>query len=171
MDKRRLAIIVVVAAGILAIINIIQVKQRQDEAARVEESQALAEKLLAKASVTMRLEKAEKQLTSGQPEEGLAVIRQFAADGDVRALHDLGWIYRQGMGVEQDYSEALVWFKKAAEVGKAPDSYSAAYYIGEIYQKGLGVPADQEEAITWLKVARDHGVEEAEAYLKTLGVE
>ena len=56
---------------------------------------------------------------------GLTQSRHFqeylkaAQQGDVTAQHDLGLLYAAGLDVEQDYGEALKWWRKAAEQ-KAP---------------------------------------------------
>jgi hypothetical protein len=44
-----------------------------------------------------------------------------------------------------DYSNALVWYKRAASLG-SPD---AAFDVGWLYQDGLGVPADPTQTLQW----------------------
>ncbi len=44
-------------------------------------------------------------------------LREFKADGSPRSLNNVGMIYFNGEGVDQDKREALRWFRKAAEAG------------------------------------------------------
>ena len=50
------------------------------------------------------------------------------------------WVskYRDGTGMPQDDTEAVKWFRKAAEQGDA----SAQNDLGVMYQNGRGVPQD-----------------------------
>ncbi|WP_087023078.1 tetratricopeptide repeat protein [Thaumasiovibrio subtropicus] len=125
------------------------------------------QELLAKNADLSRLPLAEEALLKGQYDQAIPVIKTLATQGNPKAQHTLGFAYRIGMGVEQDYRQALHWFMKASEGGQQQLSYSAAYYIGEIYFKGLGdVDIDKDKAIHWLTYARDNGIEEAEVFLK-----
>ena len=47
------------------------------------------------------------------------------------AQNNLGWMYYYGLGVEQDYTEALRWFKKAAEQGYV----DAQYWVDKLTKK------------------------------------
>jgi len=54
----------------------------------------------------------------------------------------LGLMYRYGIGVEQNYNEALIWFKKS-------DDYAESRYnLGEMYELGIGVERDIKKAIS-----------------------
>ena len=167
MSRKRIIVIALVAFAVTTAINLYHVQQQKKEQEKTARLKELSQRMLAKAAVALKLNKAEEQLMSGNYDESFPVIRKMAEEGNVRALHDLGWVYRQGIGVKQDYAQALNWFTKAAEADEAPDSYSASYYVGEIYYKGLGtVKTDREKAIKWLKRAKENGVKEAEQYLK-----
>lgn len=170
MPKQRIIVIALVALAVTTAINIYNVHRQQKAQAETAKMQELSRKLLDKLALKLKLNTAEKQLMNGNYDEALPVIREMADSGNVRAQHDLGWAYRQGLGVDQDYVQALSWFTKAAQAGQDPDSYSASYYVGEIYYKGLGtVEADRDKAIKWLKLAREHGVKEAAQYLDETG--
>lgn len=52
-------------------------------------------------------------------EQGIEVIRQVAEQGDAWMQSFLGDCYYEGQGVEQDYSQAVYWYRKAAEQGVA----------------------------------------------------
>jgi TPR repeat protein len=43
--------------------------------------------------------------------------KPLADAGDARAQTNLGWMYAEGEGVEQDYKEAIKWFELTAEQG------------------------------------------------------
>jgi TPR repeat protein len=61
--------------------------------------------------------------------------------------------YRDGIGVTQDYAEAVKWFRKAADQGNA----SAQNDFGVMYDEGEGVPKDHAEAVKWYQKAADQG--------------
>jgi TPR repeat protein len=84
--------------------------------------------------------------------------------GDVEAQYNLGVMYDEGTGVEQDFSKAAEWYRKAAERG----FLEAQYNLGMMYYHGLGVPRDHEEADRWLQLAADHGDSEAAKILQRI---
>lgn len=77
------------------------------------------------------------------------------------AEHSLGIMYRKGMGVPQDYTEAVRWSRRAAEQGHPV----AQYNLGIIYYKGMGVPQDYAEAVRWLRRAAEQEHPGAQKYL------
>ncbi len=46
-------------------------------------------------------------------------FRVFAEQGLAEAQNNLGTMYAKGLGVPQDYAEAVKWYRKAAEQGNA----------------------------------------------------
>ena len=68
---------------------------------------------------------------------------------DAYAQSNLGYMYYHGLGVDQDYTEALKWNKKAAEQGHA----LAQNNLGNLYELGLGVDIDFTEAVKWYRKA------------------
>ena len=42
-----------------------------------------------------------------------------AAHGNANSMSNLGWLYRNGYGVAQDYAKAREWYEKAADNGDA----------------------------------------------------
>jgi hypothetical protein len=67
----------------------------------------------------------------------------------------MGIMYQNGRGVDQDYSLAIDWYRKAANRGYA---YSQKNLIN-MYRQGLGVPQDKTEALIWfLDIARQKNV-------------
>ena len=77
-----------------------------------------------------------------------------AEKGDAEAQGNLGWMYRDGEGVPQDYVEAAKWYRKAAEEGDA----EAQSNLGWMYFFGYGVPRDKIEAAKWIRKAAEKGV-------------
>ncbi len=47
-----------------------------------------------------------------------AVIKE-AKKGNINAQYNLGIMYYEGIGVRQNYSEAIKWYEKAAKQGDA----------------------------------------------------
>ena len=70
------------------------------------------------------------------------------------AQYNLGAMYATGEGVNQDYNEAVEWFRKAAAHGHA----AAQYNLGVMYDDGTGVVQDRKEAAQWYQLAavQDH---------------
>ena len=64
----------------------------------------------------------------------------------------------------KNYSEAVKWYRKAAERGIA----DAAYELGVMYENGIGVQKNLAEAIDWYRNAAASGHEEARAKLKKM---
>ena len=62
---------------------------------------------------------------------------------------------------KKDYTEALEWYRKAAEQGFA----SAQNNLGTMYHEGAGVPQDYNEAVAWYRKAADQGLAAAECNL------
>ena len=89
-----------------------------------------------------------------QSSEDIRITRQLAKQGDARARFMVGLMYLQGRGgVPQDYAQAAVWFRLAADQGDA----SAQYSLGNIYREGEGVPQDDVQAVKWFRLAADQG--------------
>ena len=88
-----------------------------------------------------------------------------AADqGHATAMHDLGILYANGLGVVQDTGKAREWFEKAADKGDA----NAMFNLGVFYEKGDGVAQDRAKAREWYQKAADMGDAEAIATLDKL---
>jgi len=68
---------------------------------------------------------------------------------DPDAQNNLGVMYQNGRGVRQDDSQAVRWYRKAAEQGYA----SAQNNLGLMYVNGEGVP----QAVKWFRKAAEQG--------------
>ncbi|KAF9904940.1 hypothetical protein EC991_002180 [Linnemannia zychae] len=75
--------------------------------------------------------------------------RKEADQGDSTAQHNVGLLYFAA----QEYSQAMAWYRKAAEQGQI----LAHLYIGRMYHEGLGVSQDHVEAMIWYRKAAEQG--------------
>lgn len=83
----------------------------------------------------------------------LAIIQPLAEQGDAISQFLLGGMYEEGLGVKQDYFEAVKWYRKAAEQGDA----KAQFIVGGSYLLGKGVQVNKSLAKEWLGKACDNG--------------
>ena len=60
---------------------------------------------------------------------------------------NLGLMYYNGQGVEQDYKKAVYWWDKSAEQGDA----DAQHNLGLMYDNGQGVEQDYKKAVYWYR--------------------
>ncbi|MBQ2291143.1 MAG: sel1 repeat family protein [Paludibacteraceae bacterium] len=91
-----------------------------------------------------------------------------AEQGDATAQVNLGLMYEYGLGVAQDYYEAVKWYRLAAEQGNAYGQKK----LGLMYEFGRGVAKDYTQAIRWYRQAADQGLKpaiEGYNYLKSKG--
>ena len=70
------------------------------------------------------------------------LISSMARSGRASAQLILGEMHLTGNGLPQDYSEALKWFRAAAEQGEA----EALRRLGFMYESGMGVERDLAQA-------------------------
>ena len=77
--------------------------------------------------------------------------------GDWEAQFYLGLIYNQGLGVPQDYTEAVFWYRRSAEQGYVPAQIS----LGSMFFSGRGVAQDYVLAHMWYNVAAARGDSDA----------
>jgi len=87
--------------------------------------------------------------------------RKAAMQGNANAQLNLGVAYALGLGVPQDYAEAMKWDRKAAIQGNA----GAQLEIGVMYENGQGVPQDYTEAMKWHLKAAMQGNADAQTRL------
>ena len=84
---------------------------------------------------------------------GPLALRQAAAEGDPKALFEIGSRYAEGRGVGEDMAAAAKWYERSAELGFAP----AQYRVGNFYEKGIGFARDIHKAKTWYQLAAAQG--------------
>ncbi|WP_052693136.1 relaxase/mobilization nuclease domain-containing protein, partial [Desulfosporosinus sp. I2] len=89
--------------------------------------------------------------------EAYRLFLEEAQIGNALALHDLGRMHMDGLGVEMNPDIAQEWYTRAlialreVEI-KKPGPYTQ-YRIGKMYATGLGTPQNYEEAANWFKMA------------------
>ncbi len=84
----------------------------------------------------------------------------------------LGYMYSEGLGVQKNLTEAIKWYRKAADQGDA----LAQNNLGRCYMNGEGLPKDPYEAVLWYRKAAEHGLSVAQnalgsCYMTGLGLE
>ena len=94
-----------------------------------------------------------KDAPSENKKELFSKVLQLAEAGDAAAQFEAGKAYYNGEGAEQDYEEAVKWYRKAAEQGNA----TAQRNLGICYDYGNGVEQDDEEAVKWYRKAAGQG--------------
>ena len=81
--------------------------------------------------------------------------------GDPSDYLKLAKLYENGTGVSQNDSEALEWYRKAAENGNA----DAQIELGKRYFEGRGVSTNEDEAVKWYTKAAENGNTDAQLAL------
>lgn len=87
------------------------------------------------------------------PVDDFNALQASAAGGDPRAQFAIANDYYRGLGVPQDYRQALLWYSKAANQGFAP----AQTQLGSMYQHKWGVPRDYKRALAYYRSAAKQG--------------
>lgn len=84
----------------------------------------------------------------------LDTVRKFATEGNARAQDDLAEMYRRGnVSGMRNYSEAVRWWRLAAEQGYA----EAQHDLAGQYASGSGVLENDAEAAKWYRLAAEQG--------------
>lgn len=112
----------------------------------------------------MTVERGTEAYQGGDYETALTVWQTLADRGDVQAQYNLGLMYNNGRGVEQDYSQAAEWFRKAAEQG----FMRTQFMLGNMYAKGRGVVQDDAQAAIWFRKAAEQGNTTAQYTIGTM---
>ncbi len=87
-------------------------------------------------------------------EQALKLLQQAATHKFMAAQESLGNFAQTGTGTGQPVaSEALDWYKKAADQG----SLDAATSIALMYANGAGIPQDLSQATSWFRKAAEAG--------------
>jgi TPR repeat protein len=99
----------------------------------------------------------EEESTAAEP----LTLEQRAVAGDAVAQYNLGVMYYEGQGMEQDFKDAAKWFRKASEQGNP----GAQINLGLMYLRGKGIMEDDKEAAKWFRKAAEQGIADAQLYL------
>ena len=68
--------------------------------------------------------------------------------GDPYAQDNLGWCYKNGIGLEKDARKAVELFQKAAEQEQCANAYTN---LGICYKYGIGVEKNEDEFKYWIR--------------------
>lgn len=85
-------------------------------------------------------------------EPTISELTAKATAGDIRAQHALAVRYRDGRGVERDYTQALSWAHRAADRGDA----QALDLVGHCFLTGRGAERNPSVAFGYFKAAAAH---------------
>jgi len=77
------------------------------------------------------------------------------------AQFNLGFMYRKGQGVKQNYTKALAYYQLASDQGNA-DAQST---LGFMYNNGQGVEQNYAKAVEYYQLAADQGCARAQCNL------
>lgn len=79
--------------------------------------------------------------------EAFSLFKKSAEMGDEDAQNFVGYMYREGEGVDRDNVAAFYWYQQAANQG----NLQAYCIIGRMYMDGEGVDQDYDKAIFWFR--------------------
>ena len=88
----------------------------------------------------------------------------LAKQGNAAAQHNLGLIYKLGLGVPKNNKESAKWYTLAAEQGDAKAQRS----IGKMHEFGLGILQNHKKAAEWYLLAAEQGNADAQISLGNL---
>lgn len=90
-------------------------------------------------------------------EQALQLFLEEAETGNALAMHDIGRMYADGLGVEIDKALSFSWYSKALaaffEIEGEKENRYVEYRIGKMYAAGLGAEQDYVEAAGWFDMA------------------
>ncbi|MEO1252737.1 MAG: hypothetical protein AAFW81_10370 [Pseudomonadota bacterium] len=92
--------------------------------------------------------------TDGEIAVAIDKLEQAALLGHPPAQLQLGELYKSGQGVEQDLSDARMWYRRAANGGNV----LAMHRVGVMTARGDGGEANTPEAIGWFEQAANRGL-------------
>lgn len=90
---------------------------------------------------------------SGNYAKSLALATKGAKEGHPGAQMLLATMYKDGVGVEQSFTEAKVWYEQAGKQGHV----LAQFHLGVMYEQGVGTPQDYTQAMHWYGKAGELG--------------
>ena len=90
-------------------------------------------------------------LTACNPKDKATQLQEKALQGDAQAAFELGEMHASGVGMPENNTEAVRWYRIAAEKGFS----KAQSLLGTAYHRGIGVSIDDSQATQWLLKAAD----------------
>ena len=83
----------------------------------------------------------------------VALLKPLAQSGDPYAQFAIAVMYDDGVGLPQNFTNALHWYRKAANAGLV----DSQYMVGRFYGRGRGVKQDPATAFFWFNIATAGG--------------
>ncbi len=102
-----------------------------------------------------------RMLNRGDYVAALKSFGEASRRGNHEAQYRIGLMYRDGVGLNRDSSEAAYWFRKAGSNGHAGGQYE----IAVCFMQGRGVLQDSRVAAEWFWRAAENGHPKAAFYL------
>ena len=108
-------------------------------------------------------------------EMAYSLLQSEAGEGNPLALHDLGYMHRCGLGVDESTDEAQAWYAKAYHAflsAEAQANEKSAVYlqyrIGKLHRDGYGTAQDHTAAAAWFSKAAEANHQYAQYSLASL---
>lgn len=142
-----------------------QFRQAESHFASADDAFKLAKEVAQSAKATADRKNATAKFFAAYNEkryDDAAKLRHDIDLNDATVQFDLGYMYANGKGVEEDAGESVKWYRQAAKNG----ILSAMFNLGVMYSTGKGVAKDLEEGEKWYKMAAEHGYEKAKDVLQ-----
>lgn len=99
------------------------------------------------------LKEALKAFRRGEYAQAAEIWKPMAQQGNPYAQFNLAVLYDDGIGLAQNLTLALKWYKRSAYAGLA----DGQYMTGRFYGGGRGVPQNPGMALFWFDLARAAG--------------
>jgi len=112
-------------------------------------------------AVATDFDKGLKAAQSGDFKTALAEWMPLAEQGNANAQRNLGLMYDNGDGVQENDKTAVKWYTLAAEQGLD----QAQSNLGLMYENGIGVQENHETAVKWYTLAAEQGLDQAQSNL------
>lgn len=105
-------------------------------------------------------------------DKAISELEDLSEQGDAEASLEIGFRYYSGIGVPQDYSKAIRYFRRA----EALDNAEAQYNLGVMYDNAIGIEHDVDKAFEYYKKSAEQGLPQGqfslgEMYYAGLGCE
>jgi len=98
----------------------------------------------------------------GRYEKAIELFMHSAEQGNAKAQHLLGTMYRAGLGTEPDEYKGFEWCQRAAKDGLLETQFQ----LGLMYFDGDGVTQNDDKAMEWIWLAADRGYPQATEVLQ-----
>jgi len=99
-------------------------------------------------------------------QKAFALFQEAWAAGHAPSAHALGYIYRNGRGVNKDISKAREYYRLAAEAGYPAAQNTYARFLSA----GTGGEKNEAEAVRWFSAAAKQGDKNAKSNLRDRGI-